>query len=910
MKSSLERWLAAGAAALLVACGSPVVGGTPDSGVDVQTAPTCDGGQLVCGSRCVDPQTDRDHCGMCGRSCPGGQVCRMGMCAVECPSGQTLCNGVCVSTQGDREHCGMCGTACAAGQVCSMGMCTTMCAAGTTNCMGSCRDTQNDRTNCGMCGNACPSGQVCVMGACQTSCPMGQTECGGQCVNTQSDRANCGMCGNACAAGQICAMGMCQLSCATGQTACGTPAMCTNTQSDRANCGMCGNACGAGLVCDMGMCVPSCRMGQTNCMGSCTSTESDPNHCGACGTVCGPYTNAIASCAASMCIMTCNAGFSDCNGNRMDGCEVELANSATHCGRCGNACNFANGTGSCTMGGCRLTSCNAGFDNCDGVDANGCECRRATVGGMGVPFSMGTLNGARVDPVRGVVPDGMVTTSTSDFFWIVNTAESTVSKWDANTNPPTEIAKYRVGISAGECPGACCHNNNCNMASRVAIDGNGDVYVANRGFAMQGTVTKIAGARTNCIDRNGNGTIDTSASRTNLLAYVNAIGQPADECVLWTATVGPSNALLRAITVDRGDARAPAGYVWVGGYNSNAFYKVDPRTGETLATVMVPVRPYGAVVTADGRLWIGTLDNGATASIDTTAAMPTASAAIAFPVAMRGGCANSYGITADSGGRLWFAGWNCRDALGYAPGMGAGGTGGTWSRVDTTAQIDGYAGRGITAGTDGRIYMAGEDINENNSRVVSWLAADHTMGAVPAARVTRVITPGQRGPSGIGFDRGGRLFLTHWGPGAPLVRFDPMSMMSTNLMGVNQNYSYSDFTGSVRRTTIPEGSFAYVFDTTCAAPRLTSFTVSADLPAGTVMTITARTAATMGALAMAADVPVATLPPNGSPYDLGAAFRAAAVTPAQLVRVTVSMRAAGSGATPALSAMNAAWTCP
>ncbi len=316
------------------------------------------------------------------------------------------------------------------------------------------------------------------------------------------------------------------------------------------------------------------------------------------------------------------------------------------------------------------------------------------------------------------------------------------------------------------------------------------------------------------------------------------------------------------------------------------------------------------MVTADGRLWIGTLDNGATASIDTTAAMPTASAAIAFPVAMRGGCANSYGITADSGGRLWFAGWNCRDALGYAPGMGAGGTGGTWSRVDTTAQIDGYAGRGITAGTDGRIYMAGEDINENNSRVVSWLAADHAMGAVPAARVTRVITPGQRGPSGIGFDRGGRLFLTHWGPGAPLVRFDPMSMMSTNLMGVNQNYSYSDFTGSVRRTTIPEGSFAYVFDTTCAAPRLTSFTVGADLPAGTVMTITARTAATMGALAMAADVPVATLPPNGSPYDLGAAFRAAAVTPAQLVRVTVSMRAAGSGATPALSAMNAAWTCP
>jgi streptogramin lyase len=646
-------------------------------------------------------------------------------------------------------------------------------------------------------------------------------------------------------------------------------------------------------------------------MGSCTSTENDPNHCGACGNVCGPYTNAIASCASSMCIMTCNAGYADCNGDRADGCEVEVATSATHCGRCGNACNFANGTGTCTMGGCRLTACDAGFDNCDGIDANGCECRRANVGGMsGIPFSMGTLNGARVDPMRGVVPDGMVMTSTSDFFWIVNTAESTVSKWDANTNPPTEIAKYRVGLAVGECLGACCHNSGCNMASRVAIDGNGDVYVANRGFSMQGTVTKIAGTRSNCVDRNGNGMIDTSASRTDVRPFTNAIGQPADECVLWTATVGNSDAVLRAITVDRGDARAPGGYVWVGAYNRSQFYKVDPRTGETLATVNVPVRPYGAVVTADGRLWIGTLDEGATASIDTTAAMPTASARIAFPTGSRGGCINSYGITADAAGRLWFSGWNCRDALGYAPGAGAGGTGGTWSRVDTTAQIDGYAGRGITAGSDGYVYMAGEDPSENNSRVVRWLAADHAMGSIGAARVTRVITPGQRGPSGIGFDRAGRLFLTHWGVGTPLVRYDPMTMTTIHLLGVNQNYSYSDFTGSVRRTTIPEGSFSYVIDTTCAAPRLSSLTLDADTPMGTVITVSARTAATEPALAMAQDVAIATLPPNGSPYDLGAAFRAAAVTPAQRVRITVNLRAAGSGATPALRSLNAAWTCP
>ena len=609
--------------------------------------------------------------------------------------------------------------------------------------------------------------------------------------------------------------------------------------------------------------------------------------------------------------MTCNAGVNDCNNDRMDGCEVETATDAMNCGRCGNACTFANGTGSCTMGGCRLTSCNAGFSNCDGIDANGCECRTASIGGMGIPLAMGTLTNARVDPMRGVVPDGSVTTTTDNFLWVVNTAESTVSKWDASTTPPTELARYRVGISAGQCPGACCWDNGCNMPSRVAIDGNGDVYIANRGFAMQGTVTKIAGSRAGCIDRNGNGTIDTSMGRMDVRPFTNAIGQPADECVIWTASIGAVNDVLRAITLDRGNASAPGGYVWVGAYNASRFYKVDPRTGETLATVTVPVQPYGAIVTADGRLWIGVLDSAGTASIDTTAAMPTASAKIDFPLALRGGCRNSYGVTADAMGRIWFAGWDCRDALGYQPGAGAGGTGGQWTRIDTTTNVAGTAGRGITPGPDGNIYMAAAQSGDNVSRIVRWPAGSFAAGATgPATSVTLVTAPGLNGPSGLGFDRAGLLWLAHYAGSSELVRYNPMGGATTTFTGPNRVYSYSDFTGSVRRTSIPEGSFAYVVDTTCANPRLTTLTATADLPAGTVMTISARSAATVAGLAGATDVPVATLPPNGSPYDLGAAFRAAGVTAAQQVRVNVSMRAASSGATPALSALNVAWTCP
>jgi hypothetical protein len=242
--------------------------------------------------------------------------------------------------------------------------------------------------------------------------------------------------------------------------------------------------------------------------------------------------------------------------------------------------------------------------------------------------------------------------------------------------------------------------------------------------------------------------------------------------------------------------------------------------------------------------------------------------------------------------------------------MGPGGAGGTWSRVDTTMLIDGYAGRGITPGPDGYIYMAGEDGGENNSRVVRWLASDHAMGAIPATRVTRVIQPGLRAPAGLGFDRNGRMYLSHWGPGVPLVRYDPTTMMSTTHAGPNQNYSYSDFTGSVRRASIPQGSYEQTFDLGCANPVLSTFEVAGSFPAGTTTNVSMRTAATVAGLATATPVPVASIPPLASPYNMATAFSTAGVAPSAQLRVTMSLRAGSDGAVPSVSRINLVWTCP
>ena len=109
-------------------------GGACSSGVCLGACPP---GQLACSGQCLDPLTDRAHCGAtagctgpsAGVACPSGEVCAAGACATSCPSGQVACGGTCVSPLTDRAHCGAsgdctgasAGAACGSGQECAAG---------------------------------------------------------------------------------------------------------------------------------------------------------------------------------------------------------------------------------------------------------------------------------------------------------------------------------------------------------------------------------------------------------------------------------------------------------------------------------------------------------------------------------------------------------------------------------------------------------------------------------------------------------------------------------------------------------------------------------------------------------------------------------------------------------------------
>jgi hypothetical protein len=152
----------------------------------------------------------------------------------------------------------------------------------------------------------------------------------------------------------------------------------TNISASITNCGACGNVCStsnASAQCKSGQCQLTCKTGYGNCdsaagNGCEVNTRTSPTNCGACGKVCP---NGVA-CVAGVCkSSTCQPGFADCDSNTSNGCEVNTQTSTTNCGVCGNFCIAANGTSSCVGGTCQIAACNAGFGNCDSSAANGCE---------------------------------------------------------------------------------------------------------------------------------------------------------------------------------------------------------------------------------------------------------------------------------------------------------------------------------------------------------------------------------------------------------------------------------------------------------------------------------------------------------------------------------------------------------
>lgn len=390
------------------ACGNKcpqVAHGTPGCNAGACGIGSCSGTYRDCNNTptdgCeTDSASDPLHCGACGQRCDLQNAvagCSASSCTIaSCVGAYRDCNNVpadgCeINSASDANNCGSCGNKCPGVPNgvpgCTAGLCGIgSCNAPFRDCNNAVADgcevnTAGDVNNCGACGNKCPTpanaaSASCSAGACKFTCLPGFADCDGNpangCeVNLNADVNNCGACTNKCGltpntVGSSCSAGTCKYTCSSGFGDCNanTADGCeTNTASDLNNCGACGSRCsitnGSG-TCSGGSCrVLACTSPFRDCNMSSTdgcesNSSNDPRNCGTCGNVCPSRPNTSSTlCSGGGCGFNCASGYANCNGNAVDGCEINTTNNDNNCGSCGHSCGFfesCKNSRCCTLG--------------------------------------------------------------------------------------------------------------------------------------------------------------------------------------------------------------------------------------------------------------------------------------------------------------------------------------------------------------------------------------------------------------------------------------------------------------------------------------------------------------------------------------------------------------------------------
>ena len=526
-------------------------------------------------------------------------------------------------------------------------------------------------------------------------------------------------------------------------------------------------------------------------------------------------------------------------------------------------------------------TCNGKDDNCNGVKDEGVKnaCGTCSQGcgsvGKGVPFPVDPKKDPNVKEANGVKLDknGDLVLGKSmvkfNYLWIANTYDyagsatygqkatsnyrcrGTISKVD--TKKLKEVARYFT-VTCNSIPGSsgcldvngkAIQKNHNHTPSRTAVDYNFDVWVANRSVhGGQPSATKIAADPIDCIDRNKNGKIDTSADKNgdgkitidcNNDNVADKLGTKCsgslagkgpeflgddDECVLFTTNYGEKNDVGRSLCLSSGKAMIGASTAWAGtfyreenGRGNNRFYKLNGNTGKIETSVKIAAKhhSYGCMADAHNIIWSTDIYGSLTyfQSVSPYSAGPKL---VAPWVPKKGKKYHHYGIAIDGQSRVWLGGYNSSWVLRYHGNRAnfASLAKGIWTRIDVK---DGYVTRGIAVDNRGFVWVAIQ-----NGGYILRLAQNLANGVHNRTATKNIWKTTADTVIGVGVDFDGHIWAVgHKNNIASRLDVDakgnvisPPTSQSKNVTIGRNPYTYSDFTGyGLMNFVRPSGRYVY-----------------------------------------------------------------------------------------------------
>ena len=468
-------------------------------------------------------------------------------------------------------------------------------------------------------------------------------------------------------------------------------------------------------------------------------------------------------------------------------------------------------------------------------------------------FEKGTLLNVNHDSPNNNQLQLNTDTSTFPFIWVALSARGTIAKIDT-----------RDGTVLGEFS-STSDGDNCHNVSRTTVTTDGSAFAGNR---CQSSVIHVGLEELNqCIDRNSNGSIETSSGYGDVLAWPggsnsnsSAVSNAADECVLhYTDTIG-------------GDARHVTanaeGDVWVGGCcNNPTFTLIDKDTGSISRTegpfAGTSCGGYGGVIDGNGTIWSATSGSSLLRWEPDSPQVPGVNPrCLSVP---------NYGLAVDSNSNVWVTGLSGNQLHKVSP-----------------------DGNTVSANFNhGSSYAQGVAVDGNDHVWTSsslFCSSSCTLGHnLNDGSFVGNVSPAGNGSTGVAVDAAGKIWTANINGGVAgngsASRYDPAAGpagaggvptgamdLEVQLPGAGP-YNYSDMTGSqLLNATAPQGTWTVVQDAGSDGAKWGKVVWNTEPqgsePGGTQISFEARAAANQAGLGSESFVPVS----NNTAFSLTGRF--------------------------------------